>query len=64
MFKIVGCSEETFGKIAKYCKSDGDLSQETLSFIGITMAYMQPNMIGERGDPDFYWCRRFLKWFI
>jgi len=54
----------TFEQLARFCKSDGDFSQENLTLMGITMGYMQPNMIGERGDPDFYWCRRFLKWFF
>jgi len=64
MFSIVGCNETTYNRLAAFCRSDGDMSQENLTLFGITVAYMQPNMIGEFGDPDFYWCRKFFKWFL
>lgn len=61
MFKMVGCSEKTYERIALFTKSSGGW-QEDLTFFGIRFASMQYNMIGEVGD--FYWCRKFLKWFL
>jgi len=64
MFKMKSCSESTFNTLLKFCKSDNGFSQETLYFCGVAVACMQPNMIGERDEPDFYWCRGFLKFIF
>lgn len=62
MFKMVTCSKEKYDQIAKFCTIEGGWFQENakLKFVGVTLASMQPNMIGKVGEPDFYWCRRFL----
>lgn len=64
-FKMVSCSAAVYSKLAEVCdQDDREWSQSNLSFLKIHMAWHQPNVIGERGEPDFYGCRRFLKWFF
>ena len=68
MFKMVECSEKTYDRLSRVCRFSGGMSQEDLLFAGIKMASMQPNMIADPlariREPDFFWCRRFLKWFF
>jgi len=64
MFSMVGCNEATYNWLRERGTITGDFSQENVSIFGVTVAHMQPNMIGEIGEPDFFWCLRPLRWLL
>jgi len=73
MLKLVSCSQTVYGNlmaflgrpfIKRFVTESGDWSQMNISVFGITVAYTQPNVIGEYGEPDFFWCRKFLRYLF
>lgn len=65
MFQMTDCTAATYERISRFTRLQClGISQENLRLGRFILASWQPNTMDDKPPHDFYWCRRFLKWFM